>query len=85
MTDDEKAVKAEASKAALLAAYRRLKPREQRAFFVAFKRSAGGEPFEDCFVECLVQCGVPRAAAIDKVRHVCNSAEDPDWAAALLN
>jgi len=51
MTDDEKAVKAEASKAALLAAYRRLKPREQRAFFAAFKRSAGGEP---------LLCRVPR-------------------------
>ena len=84
MTDDEKPAKTEAGKAALLAGYRRLKPREQRAFFVAFKRSAGGEPFEDCFVECLVECGVPRAKAIEDVRRVCNS-EDPDWAAALLN
>jgi len=84
MTDDGRAVKAEASKAALLAAYRRLKPHEQRAFFAALKWSADGKPFEDCFVDCLVECGVSRAKAIEDVRRVCNS-EDPDWVAALLH
>ena len=66
----------------LLAAYRGLPPRMQRAFFDALRRHVDdGQPFEECFAEYLMESGLSRRRAMALLR------EKPDASAwrALLN
>ena len=70
--------------AAILALYRRLEPREQRAFEDALLRwVAGGQPFDEAMEEFLVECGVPCAEARKQVREALAETRDGDWRAVL--
>jgi hypothetical protein len=53
----------------LLAAFRRRSPAEQRAFVDALRRCVeDGEPFEDCMIECAIECGASPVQAREMVR-----------------
>jgi len=69
--------------AALLALYRGLKPREQRAFEDALHRHVdGGQPIDEAMEEFLVRCSVPCAEARKLIREVLAD-QDRRWRSAL--
>ena len=71
--------------AAALAIYRRLSPATRRPWLAALRRLVDGQPFEDCFAEFYVECGLPLPRAREKAREaVTHLDDDPGaWRRAL--
>jgi hypothetical protein len=63
--------------ALFLRLFRRLGPREQRTWLDAMIRVLDGQPFEDAFVEALVELGDPLGVAQQIVRSAV--VENIDW------